>query len=57
VKLRGGSLGDGIVRIAPTADGGLAASGELFGRITLAAVGQLRGWRLPAEGRRRLPQR
>ena len=51
VKLRGASLGDGIVRIAPTADGGLAASGDLFGRITLAAVASFEGggYRLKAD--------
>ena len=51
VKLRGAALGDGIVRIAPTADGGLAASGDLFGRINLAAVASFEGggYRLKAD--------
>jgi autotransporter translocation and assembly factor TamB len=51
VKLRGATLGDGIVRIAPTADGGLAASGDLFGRVTLAAVASFEGggYRLKAD--------
>jgi autotransporter translocation and assembly factor TamB len=38
VSLRGARLGNGTITFTPTEEGGVAAKGELFGRITLAGT-------------------
>jgi autotransporter translocation and assembly factor TamB len=45
VKVRGVALGDGTIEIGPTAEGGIAARGDLFGRVQLAAVASFQGGR------------
>jgi autotransporter translocation and assembly factor TamB len=38
VTARGAALGDGRIAIGPSAEGGLSVTGDLFGRLKLAAV-------------------